>query len=194
MRDVVIAALAVAVGILGYFVHSTKTDLADQQRQLRNLSAERETIGLEQQEKCANQAQTAFTHSGWADPKALYNIVNHYNEKLNKCIVTVYSSEVTTTPPSATGPPGELPPSPSRPHPQIPTYKRSDLIPATPQGREMTVSISMSDAFEGKDLGYYMSGAPTVEPFQCYVRLPSGDERRCHSMSEFEELSKVYMQ
>jgi len=89
MRDAVIILiilLLVAVGILGYFVHSMSATLTDQKRQISDLSAKAKTSSLDLQEKCAKQAAWVFKDSGSSqDSMATYQ--NHYNENLNKCFV-----------------------------------------------------------------------------------------------------------
>jgi hypothetical protein len=63
-----------------------------------------------------------------------------------------------------------------------------------------SVSMSVSDAFEGKEYAEY-SWINTqgkkyweVKPVTCKVTLLSGDEKTCGSQEEFERLIKVYME
>jgi hypothetical protein len=62
-----------------------------------------------------------------------------------------------------------------------------------------SVSMSVSDAFEGKVYAeYFWINAHgkkywEVRPDTCKVTLLSGDEQTCNSQEEFEQLIKVYM-
>ena len=98
MRDAVMILLLVAVGILGYLIHSTNAVLLDQQRQTKDLSAKLEsrakTDALELQEKCAKQAALFFEDSGWKKkPQAEY--ANHYNQSLNRCFILIEDTDAT---------------------------------------------------------------------------------------------------
>ena len=51
------------------------------------------------------------------------------------------------------------------------------------------------DAFEGRDLGYFFRQIPDPDTvIECRVTLPSGEDKHCHTVEEFEELVKVYIQ
>jgi hypothetical protein len=177
MRDVVIAALVMAVGLLGYLLHSMGASLADQQRQIEDLGTKPRTPGLEQQEKCANQAERAFNNGGWSGTRASYNIASHYNEKLNKCVMVVSSSE---SYPKQVRPPHGIILAPGNKRP-------------TPES-EVILSSTMFDAFSGEDFGIFIKKLTAAEPSECHVTLPSGEERYCHSSDEFDKFSKVYLQ
>jgi hypothetical protein len=62
------------------------------------------------------------------------------------------------------------------------------------------LSRSLSDAFENKPYASYgwrsVKGetAAAVAPFVCYVTPPSGEQQKCHSEKEYDELVKVYLQ
>lgn len=62
------------------------------------------------------------------------------------------------------------------------------------QKKSHELDIDVLDSFEGKVRAEYWSteGAEvkTDVPLYCYVRLPSGEERFCHTYDEFEELEK----
>jgi len=88
MRDAAIALLVVVVGVLGYFLHSIDETLTNVERQMAK------TAILEGQEKCAKQSAIVFKdRSLEAWPDAWYE--NHYNEKLNKCVVAIWAKDDT---------------------------------------------------------------------------------------------------
>ena len=90
MRDAVIILLLLAVGILGYFARSMNTTIADQQRQIGDISSKARASSLDLQEKCAKQAALFFKDQ-WAQEKmAVYE--NHYNQQLDKCFVMVHNT------------------------------------------------------------------------------------------------------
>ena len=65
---------------------------------------------------------------------------------------------------------------------------------------ERTESNLLDDAFEGKEYGSYILFVPTgkadwqVQPSECWVLLPSGEEKNCQSGDEFDALVKQYME
>lgn len=67
-------------------------------------------------------------------------------------------------------------------------------------GKAPSTSKSLSDAFEGKVYGSYgwinSQGKKywEVAPSECVVTLPSGDEKKCQSSEEWDELVKAYME
>src|ERR1035438_5768394 len=74
--------LLVAVGILGYYLNSINGIFKNAQQQLA------QTALLIGQEKCAKQAALVFKNRPLdVFPDAWYE--NHYNEKLNKCVVVI---------------------------------------------------------------------------------------------------------
>jgi len=148
MRDVVIALLLAAVGILGYIT-------AHQQAQISELRTKWAAFGaLELQATCAKQADLFFKKNGWADDDMSWQR-NHYNGTLNKCIIEIANVDA----------------------------KQYDTA----------LKRYVSDAFEGKELGEYI-GTVLGDATMCRVTLPSGQEKICHTVKEFEELTKVYMQ
>jgi hypothetical protein len=70
----------------------------------------------------------------------------------------------------------------------------------TARGKAIWTYLDVRDAFEGKRYGTYVWHTETskkylvVPPFTCEVTLPTGEQKACHSMDEFEELVKVYME
>lgn len=78
--------LLVAVGILGYYLNSINGIFKNAQQQLA------QTALLIGQEKCAKQAALVFKNRPLdVFPDAWYE--NHYNEKLNKCVVVISSKD-----------------------------------------------------------------------------------------------------
>ena len=90
---------------------------------------------------------------------------NHFNEKLSKCFILIWSE-----------------------------------MANKPSDGSFWINEGLYDAFEQKEYGEYIwKSAKTksyrdVPPLQCDVTLPSGEKRLCHSLDEFQELTKVYMQ
>lgn len=167
MRDALIFALIVAVCVLGWLVHAQTGALADQQKQIHELNTKIEarvkTGGLELQAQCAKQATTAFKESGW-EKESLAGYENHYNEKLNKCLVIMQNTDTKTAP-------GKI----------ITSRYLSDAF----EGKNLGNYFWESD----RTKKYY-----EVAPFECDVTIPSGEKKTCKSSDEFEELLKVYMQ
>jgi len=58
--------------------------------------------------------------------------------------------------------------------------------------KTMSETKFLSDAFEGKSYGVYGREGDNVT--SCEVTLPTGEKRRCHSSTEFEDLINVYME
>lgn len=140
MRKWPIFLLVVTVGILGYYLNSINGILKNAQERMA------ETAILAGQEECAKQAAVVFKNRPLdLFPDAWYE--NHYNDKLNKCVVVIWRKDD--------------------------TYK------------------SLSDAFEGKDLGKF---AFIKDVVICHVTLPSGKEKTCNSGAGFDQLAKTYMQ
>jgi hypothetical protein len=75
---------------------------------------------------------------------------------------------------------------------QITKTSMSGNFPATTK--------SLSDAFEGKEFGSYLwintEGKKywEVAPRMCSVTLPTGEERTCTSDTEYDELSRAYLE
>jgi hypothetical protein len=88
MRDAFILVLLLVAAVLGYRVYSMNRTIAAQERQIRNLNEKANAKGLELQEKCAKQAGLAFKQNGYGKDE-MDGYENHYNEKLNKCMVTI---------------------------------------------------------------------------------------------------------
>jgi hypothetical protein len=166
MRDTLIFALIVAVGVLGYLVHAQNTTLTDQQRQIKELSVKLESksnsAGLELQAQCAKQAAMVYKESG-LDGKSFAGYVNHYNEKLNKCVVIVQNTDTKVAPGRITN---------------------SRFVYDAFEG------TSLGDYFWQSEKNKPYGDVP---PFTCDVIFPSGERKVCHSSDEFDELLKTYM-
>jgi hypothetical protein len=167
MRDALIFALIVAVGVLGWMLHSQNATLTDQQKQVRELDAKIEAKaksgGLELQAQCTKQAAIAFKESGW-EKEQMAGYENHYNERLNKCFVIMQNTDVKSTP-------GQI----------ITSRFLSDAFEGKNLGNYFWESDRKKKYWE-------------VAPFTCDVTVPSGEKKTCKSSDEFEELLKVYMQ
>ena len=92
MRDAAIILLIVAVGILGYFVHSMSANLADQQRQISDLTTKGRSSTLELQDKCAKQAASFFKNRYEQGTAATYE--SHYSRQLDRCFAMVYDQHI----------------------------------------------------------------------------------------------------
>jgi len=160
--------MIVSVAILSYLLHSHKTVLVDQQRQIHELNTKIEekakTVGLEVQEKCSKQAGEQYAENGWKK-EPIASFTNHYNEKMNKCFMLIEST-----------------------------------TPAKPSDGTFFNSKLLFDAFEGKSYGEYDWRSDKakkyweVAPINCKGTLLSGEEKTCHSLDEFNEIVKLYMQ
>jgi hypothetical protein len=137
------------------------------EKQNKELVAKLESLNkaasIEMQQKCAQQSKAEFNRSGF-DKDDTANFTNHYNAKLNKCFVEMFSMKSHRTP-------------------YVPTVYRSvsDAFEGKTYGEYMWIN----------DLGkkYW-----EVKPFVCKVTLLSGEDKYCESDREFEELIKVYME
>jgi hypothetical protein len=148
MRDTLIVLLLVTVATLGYFV-------TNQKRQIKALEARPKTNTLELQEKCAKQAAFVFKESGLKQ-EATNGFINHYNDKLNKCMVILQATNVVE--------------------------------------KEFAIRRTIYDAFEGTERGEFFGKFSEESTYRCEVTLPSGEKKPCRTLSEFEELAKVYME
>jgi len=113
---IAIVVLAVITLVLGWFLRSQTATVRQQQEQIQKLASQvadqSKQDGIELQEKCANQAdknlrtfgssrlilsfdagQKANTNSGNLD-----SFQSHYNARLNKCFMTIDSTDTHTNP------------------------------------------------------------------------------------------------
>jgi type II secretory pathway pseudopilin PulG len=149
MRDALLVVMLLALIALGYVVTT-------QQRRINTLESRAKRSSLELQDRCSRQAALAFKNSGLAEAK-LHDYENHYNEKLDRCLVLMRASD-----------------------------------PAA--GGEVFVQRFLVDAFENKPIGQFGGTRRGTTPDLCTVTMPSGEEKQCHTLDEFEELAKTYMQ
>jgi hypothetical protein len=153
--------------MLGFVAYSQAVAIRELQRQVLELSAKVESkarnASLDLQEKCAKQAQEVFKVSG-KEKEQLAGFENHYNEKLNRCFMTIQDTDVKTAPGGIT---------------------TSKFLLDAFEGKYLGTFIWQSDK---------LKKAREVPPFQCDVTLPSGEKRVCHSSDEFNELVRGYMQ
>ena len=135
-----------------------------QQQQLTELRTQSQIASLELQGRCAKQAREIFRLEGWTEEQNA-TFENHYNEKMNKCFIAERSMS---------------------------KWKSNDDT--------IFISRNLTDAFEKKSYASYgwkgVKGetAAAVVPFVCYVTPPSGEQQKCHSEKEYDELVKVYLQ
>jgi len=135
-----------------------------QQQKLTELRKQSHVASLEFQDRCAKQARELFRSEGWTEEQNA-SFENHYNEKMNKCFITERS---------------------------LSKWNSDDDT--------IFISRSLADAFEKKSYATYgwrsVKGetAAAVLPFVCYVTPPSGEQKKCYSEKEYDELVKVYLQ
>ncbi len=92
MRDQLITLLLIAVGVLGYLVHSRDVTIARQKSQIRELLAKTKASGIELQEKCSERGDVYFRSTEMAKDSSSWH-ENHYNDRLNRCIVVLASHD-----------------------------------------------------------------------------------------------------
>jgi hypothetical protein len=155
----------VALALLGTGCNQDKiARLEKQNNELKaRLDAATKSANLDMQEKCAKQARIEFNRAGF-DKDETANFTNHYNPKLNKCFVDIFSAKSHLTP-------------------YVPTAFRSvsDAFEGKGFGEYMWINNSGKKYWE-------------VKPFVCKVTLLSGEEKYCESDKEFDELVKIYME
>jgi hypothetical protein len=135
-----------------------------QQQQLTELRTGSQKASLELQDKCAKQARDVFRLKGWTDEQNA-TFENHYNARMNKCFIAERS-----------------------------------LSKSRSSDGTFFISRNLTDAFENKSYASYgwksVKGetAAAVAPFVCYVTPPSGEQQKCHSEKEYDELARVYLE
>lgn len=85
MRTIILVLLAVAIG-LGVFAGQQATMIKEQQGQLVAANDRRKAESLTLQAQCAKQAKATWDATGFTD-RDFASYQNHYNSRLNKCIV-----------------------------------------------------------------------------------------------------------
>lgn len=162
------AAIALSAVVLLILVGMLRT----QSNNIRELQGEVRELGTKLDEKtrvdaleakCVDQARKVFDESAY--PKNEFAAYeNHYSAKLDKCVMRVLHTDAHTS-----------------------------------RGRMVSTYVDVMDAFQGKQYGTYVWHTETnkkfliVPPVTCEVTLPTGEQKICHSMDEFEELVNVYL-
>jgi len=162
----VVALLGIALIILVGIMRTQSNNILELQREIRDLNAKLAEASKadEVKAKCAEQARKVFDDSGYSKSE-FAAYENHYTAKLDKCVMRVLHTDTHTS--------------------------REKVI---------WTYLNVLDAFEGKQYGTYAWHTETnkkyliAPPFTCEVTLPTGEQKTCHSMEEFEELIKVYME
>ncbi len=163
----VAAFLGIALIILLGVMRTQSHNILDLQRDSRELNARlaEKSKADEVRAKCVEQSRKVFDESGYSKSEfATYE--NHYAARLDKCMMRVLHTDAQTG-----------------------------------RGKAIWIYIKLLDPFEGKQYGTYSWHTETnkkkylvAPPFTCEVTLPTGEQQTCHSMDEFEELVKPYME
>jgi hypothetical protein len=161
-----IALLGIALIILVGIMRTQSNNIQELQREIRDLNAKLAgTVKADEaQEKCVEQARKAFDASGYSKNE-FAAYASHYSAKLDKCMMRVLHTDAQTA-----------------------------------RGKAIWAYINVLDAFEGKQYGTYAWHTETskkfmvVPPVTCEVTLPTGEQETCHSMGEFEDFVKIYME
>jgi hypothetical protein len=95
MRLIVLVLLVVSGG-LGVLASQQAATIKEQQAQLAAASDALKAGSLTLQAKCAQQAKTVFVETGYK-VSDMANYENHYNTRLNKCLVYLESHPMTGT-------------------------------------------------------------------------------------------------
>ena len=159
------ALFGVVLLILVGVLRTQSNNIRELEGQLRDLSAKlgEKTRTDELGTKCVDQARKVFDASAY--PKNEFaSYENHYSAKLDKCVMRVLRTDAHTS-----------------------------------RGKMISTYIDVLDAFQGKQYGTYVWHTETnnkfliVPPVTCEVTLPTGEPKICHSIDEFENLVKVYL-
>ncbi|MGJ7915452.1 hypothetical protein ACI48D_08245 [Massilia sp. LXY-6] len=89
MRAIILLLLAAATG-LGVLASQQAATIKDQQTRLSAAEEQIKAISLAQQERCANEARKWFAEQQFR-VNDLASYENHYNAKLNRCLIAVES-------------------------------------------------------------------------------------------------------
>jgi hypothetical protein len=161
-----VALLGIAVVILVGIMRTQSNNVSGLESEVRDLNAKlgEKSKAEELQAKCAEQARNVFHEAAYSKAE-FATYENHYAAKLNKCVMRVLYTDA-----------------------------------HAPKAKAIWAYLNVVDAFDGKQYGKYAWHTETnknfliVPPFTCEVTLPTDEEKICHSMEEFEELMKVYME
>jgi len=162
----VIALLGIALLVLVGIMRTQSSNIQQLQREIGDLNARvAESSKIRQaQSNCAEQARKAFDGLAYSRHE-FAAYESHYSAGLNKCIVRVLHTDV-----------------------------------GTARGKVLWMYVNVLDAYDGKPYGTYAWHTETskkfvvVPPVTCEVMLPTGEEKTCQSMDEFQELTSVYME
>ena len=92
MRAIILILLAAAIG-LGVLASQQAATIKDQRQQMAAVDEQAKATSLAMQGKCAEQAQKVFISLGYREGgMAAYE--NHFNTKLNKCMVLLENQQV----------------------------------------------------------------------------------------------------
>ena len=161
-----VTLFGVVLLVLLGILRTQSSNVRDLQGEVRDLSAKlsEKTRINELDTKCVNQAHKVFDNAAY--PKNEFAMYqNHYSAKLDKCVMAVLRTDAHTS-----------------------------------RGKMVSTYVNVVDAVTGKQYGTYVWHTETnkkflvVPPETCDVTLPTGEETICHSMDEFQELVKVYLE
>lgn len=161
-----IAFMGIALIILVGVMRTQSGNIQELQNEVRDLNAKLadRSNADELQAKCEGQASKVFDAAGY--PKSEFAIYqSHYNTKLDKCMMRVLHTDAQSA-----------------------------------RGKTIWVYINALDASDSKPYGTYAWHTVTskkfliVPPATCEVTLPTGEQKTCRSMDEFEELVQVYIE
>jgi len=161
-----IALLGVAVLVLVGIMRTQSGNIQQLQREIGDLNAKvAESSKLQQaQGNCAEQARKAFDALGYSKHE-FAAYEGHYAAGLNKCVLRVLHTDAQTV-----------------------------------RGKALWMYVNVLDAADGKTYGTYAWHTETskkfvvVPPVTCEVMLPTGEQKTCRSMEEFQDLASVYME
>lgn len=159
-----IALLGIALIILIGIMRTQSNNIQELQGEVRQLNAKlaEGARADEVQRACAAQAGKVFDAAGY--PKSDFAAyASHYAAKLDKCMMRVLHTDAQSA-----------------------------------RGKMIWLYVNVLDASDGRQYGTYTWHTLSskkfliVPPATCEVTLPTGEQKTCHSMDEFEELVKVY--
>ena len=161
-----IVLLGIALIILIGIMRTQSNNVQELQSEVRDLNAKlaARSKADEIQASCAAKTGKVFETLGY--PRSEFaGYESHYNAKLDRCMLRVLHTDTQST-----------------------------------GGKMIWVYINLLDASDGKQYGTYAwhnvasKKFLIVPPATCEVILPGGEQKTCHSLAEFEELVKAYLQ
>ncbi|HXM83543.1 MAG TPA: hypothetical protein VN929_16655 [Burkholderiales bacterium] len=158
-----IAILAAIVLVLSWFLNAQRSEIAELTSKLNDKAARE---GLEQQQKCALQAEKIFGQLGYKlnDPrsKIFASLQSHYSAKQNKCFMTVETTDMGT---------GTL----------ANTKYLFDAFEQRGYAEYMWIADKVKKYWE-------------VPPITCKLTPSSANERICKSEDEYKAFVATYME